>query len=84
MDPHLFTKEPRMVTWKFANLLLTMLQADKNPETNRGFTPLYIAAQQGHFHIFKFIIDNVNDKNPTNNMGFTCIHISHGCFKGSL
>ena len=53
---------------------------DKNPPSNNGTTPLYIAAQMGFYDICKFIIDNVNEKNPANHDGFTPLHVAalHG------
>ena len=47
---------------------------DKNPAENDGFTPLYVAAQNGHFQICKLIIDYVEDKNPANNLGYTPLY----------
>ena len=37
---------------------------EKNPEGPFGFTPLYIAAKNGHFEICKMIIENLGAKNP--------------------
>jgi ankyrin repeat protein len=31
-------------------------------------TPLHIAAQMGHFEIFKFILEHSNVQNPTKNV----------------
>ena len=40
---------------------------EKNPKTNEGVTPLFIAASKGYFEVCKLIIENVADKNPATN-----------------
>ena len=37
----------------------------KNPSFNDGETPLFPAAKNGHFNIYKLIIQNVEEKNPS-------------------
>ena len=39
---------------------------DKNPKDNFGFTPLHLAAENGHLELCQLIIENVQDKNPKN------------------
>ena len=50
---------------------------NKNPANNRGFTPLYVAAENGHIEVCKLIIENmVGEKNLTGPNGFTPIHLA--------
>ena len=49
---------------------------DKNPEDEEGFTPLYHAAEKGHFTLCEFIIARVADKNPGKSNGNTPLHIA--------
>ena len=53
---------------------------DKNPARNDGYTPLHVAAKNGHLEICNLIIDSVNDKNPPTNRGVTplCIAATNG------
>ena len=41
-----------------------------------GMTPLYAAANNGHFEICKLIVENVEDKNPAYNSGYTPVDIA--------
>ena len=52
------------------------LSTDKNPANNVGFTPLHIAAKNGHFVICKLIIDHVDETNPADNNGSTPLYIA--------
>ena len=36
---------------------------DKNPAANNGWTPLHSAAKNGHYDIYKLIMDKVENKN---------------------
>ena len=47
-----------------------------NPEDEEGFTPLYHAAEKGHFTLCEFIIARVADKNPGKSNGNTPLHIA--------
>ena len=46
---------------------------DKNPKINGGWTPLHIAAHEGHLEVCKLILEEqeVEDKNPKNAEGKT-------------
>ena len=56
---------------------------DKNPtETRAGYTPLHIAAQEGHLEICKLIVKYLIDKNPKKTDGITPLHSA--AFKGQL
>ena len=76
MEELLFMQLPTMVTWKYVNL-------DKNPATSTGATPLHVAAKNGHFKIYKLIVENIEnvvDKNPPTKKGLTprCIAARNG------
>ena len=43
---------------------------DKNPAKNNGATPLYLAAQEGHFDVCKLIMEKVDRKNPARKDGW--------------
>ena len=45
-----------------------------NPRDNEGSTPLHNAAAEGHFEIFKLIIEKLEIKNPSDNNGSTPLH----------
>ena len=47
----------------------------KNPADVLGFTPLHLAAQNGHMKICQLIIGNVADKNPKA-LGWTPLHFA--------
>ena len=49
---------------------------DKNPADENGWTPLHIAAEQGHHDICQIIIENVETKNPTDENGDTPLKIA--------
>ena len=60
-------------------------ECEKNPKDNYHFTPLYMAAMNGHHQICKLIIENVcgnpnprsdqgDPKNPQSNDGTTPLH----------
>ena len=49
---------------------------DKNPRGWRGFTPVALAANNGHLDICNLIIDNVKDWNKANDSGLTPLHIA--------
>ena len=49
---------------------------DKNPKDEEGFTPLYHAAEKGHFTLCQFIVARVSDKNPGKSNGNTPLHIA--------
>ena len=51
-------------------------KADKNPKDEEGFTPLYHAAEKGHFTLCDFIVARVSDKNPGKSNGNTPLHIA--------
>ena len=44
---------------------------DKNPNDQKGWTPLYYAAANGHYNLCKYIILNIDDKNPPDVEGDT-------------
>ena len=44
---------------------------DKNPAMDDGWTPLHLAAKNGHLEIYKLISKNVSVKNPKTNSGVT-------------
>ena len=46
---------------------------DVNTRNDIGVTPLYFAAQEGHFEVCKIILGYVEDKNPARNNGATPI-----------
>ena len=53
--------------------------SDKNPANEAGYTPLHLAAIQGHLNICKLIIEHreVSDKNPSNrHNGRTPLHLA--------
>ena len=56
---------------------------DKNPTTNNGVTPLYLAAENGHLEICKLIIENLDDKSPPIDERFIplCIAAHNGHLK---
>ena len=41
-----------------------------------GMTPFHLAAQEGHFEICQFFLQNVKDKNPKDNAQDTPLHIA--------
>ena len=48
---------------------------DVNPKRlEDGFTPLGLAAQEGHLEICAFLIEYLDDKNPRENDGWTPLH----------
>ena len=47
----------------------------KNPGDVLGFTPLHLAAQNGHLKICQLILGNVHDKNPKA-LGWTPLHFA--------
>ena len=49
---------------------------NKNPRTHSGYTPLYIAARNGHLKICKIILEGVDDKNPVTNDGLTPLDLA--------
>ena len=49
---------------------------NKNPADNEGYTPLHIAAQQGHLNVCKLIIENVIVKNPSSDKGETPLSLA--------
>ena len=42
---------------------------DKNPKDRFGWTPLHMAARNGHLSVCQLIVENVDDKIPTDNSG---------------
>ena len=48
---------------------------DKNPNDQKGWTPLYYAAANGHYNLCKYIILNIDDKNPPDVEGDTPHHM---------
>ena len=54
---------------------------NKNPEDDKGVTPLHLAARCGKENVCKFLMDNLVDKNPKANNGITPLHeaASYGC-----
>ena len=45
-----------------------------NPSDNGGWTPLHLAAQEGHIAVCEAIIKNISEKNPCDNDGWTPLH----------
>ena len=37
---------------------------DKNPSDNRGFTPLHVAAGNGHIDVVKYLVQFLDNKHP--------------------
>ncbi len=53
---------------------------DKNCTTNKGFTPLHFAVEEGHLTVVKYLINEIGaDKNCTTNEGFTLLHCAVCC-----
>ena len=48
--------------------------SDKNPENADGITPLHLAAENGHFEVFRLILENATTKNPVAFNGLTPLH----------
>jgi ankyrin repeat protein len=51
--------------------LLLAKKADVNAKTNRGFTPLHIAAFNGHKEVTAFLLANGANVNATSDQGLT-------------
>ena len=49
---------------------------NKNPADNEGFTPLYVAAQNGHYEVCQIILENVINKNPACHNGTTPFYMA--------
>ena len=49
---------------------------DKNPEDERGWTPLHVAAKGGHVRICKMILPVIENKNPRTLFGITPISLA--------
>ena len=48
---------------------------DNNPpESDDGFTPFHLAAQEGYTELCQFFFGNVDNKNPLSNIGLTLLH----------
>ena len=43
-------------------------------ETEDRWTPLHLAASNGHFSVCELIIDNISEKNPEDQFGWTPLH----------
>ena len=75
-----FTRPQKPQVWRYYCTQLTQhiipKKESKNWKDNKGFTPLYMAAQEGHFQIYKLIMENVADKNATRNDGLTSLHVA--------
>ena len=50
--------------------------ADKNPKTDSGWTPLDLAAKNGHLSVCQLIVENVKDKNPKDWRGRTPLDLA--------
>ena len=48
----------------------------KNPADVNGFTPLHLAAQNGHSEIYGLMVQNAIEKNPAANNGQTPVDIA--------
>ena len=53
-----------------------MGNTNKNPRTDGGYTPLHIAARNGHLRICRIILEEVDDKNPVANDGLTPLYLA--------
>ena len=49
---------------------------EKNPSDTNGETPLHMAAVEGHFDVYKAIMDHVEDKNPKEMNDWTPLHLA--------
>ena len=50
---------------------------NKSPATNDGWTPLHIAAQNGHSMAYELIMKSLENKNPGNIFnGYTPLHLA--------
>ena len=54
---------------------------NKNPTMNQRWTPLHLAADNGHLEVFKFINEKVLVKNPKTIDGFTPQELAVGYCK---
>lgn len=50
-------------------------QADPNTKSRAGFTPLHLAAQEGHREISGLLIENGSDVGARANNGLTAMHL---------
>ena len=59
-------------------LILESLASDnnKNPRSDGGYTPLHIAASNGHLEICQIILEEVDDKNPLTDDGFSPLYLA--------
>ena len=62
---------------------IAFLLVDMNPAANDVYTPLHLAAENGHTSVCQLIIDNVQEKNPMNRYENTPLHSAavHGHFE---
>ena len=49
---------------------------NKNPSDNLGWTPLHIAAENGHLDIVKYIVQDLDERNPKTINGETPISLA--------
>ena len=58
-------------------LIIKNLQINEGSELLHDYdTPLHAAAKNGHFEVYKLIMNGFNDKNPKNNWGDTPLHLA--------
>ena len=50
--------------------------ADPNLGTEKGFTPIYVAAEKNHNDIVKMLINNKANVNQANERGFTPLYVA--------
>ena len=49
---------------------------DPNPKDKRGWTPLHLAVEKGHFEICKIIIECGGEANPQTNVGRSALDLA--------
>ena len=64
-----------MVISQFCQIIVENVD-DKNPKDNDGWTPLHLAAENGHLSICQLIIKNVDEKNPKDDFGETPLKLA--------
>ena len=60
----------KLLTWIFFS------DNNKNPRSDGGYTPLHIAASNGHLEICQIILEEVDDKNPVTDNGLTPLYLA--------
>ena len=61
---------------KLLKTLLIEKDADVKKANNDGWTPLYIAAENGHLEVIKLLIKKGADVNKADNCGWTSLYIA--------